>query len=254
MRSCTGHALWIAGTVTLAACGSGAVDAIGLAPGGLSLGLVAHWTFDEGAGSTLHDSSDNHHDGTIDGSAWSWLAQGRFGSALHLEQGDYVAVDGFPDATSGWTVSAWVQIASEDVSTDDVTLISTEDLFKGGWEMNLAAQPSPQHYHFGFWAGPGSTEYAHCECLDCLHPGDWQHVVAVVDGSALTLSFYLDGVPQAHASIRPARSPGVPTLYMGRWSVTDPARFLVGSLDDVAIWNRPLVDAEVVALTQAPAP
>lgn len=238
----------------LSGCGNGDVAAVGLAPDGLSMDLVAHWTFDESNGSAVSDSSGKHHDGVINGSTWSWLSQGRFGGALHFEQGDYVVVDNFPDASSGWTVSAWVQLASKDVGIGEVTVLSTEDVFKGGWEMSLVAQPDDVQSHFGFWAGPGSYDYAAYYCDKCMQPDRWQHIAAVVDGSANTLTFYLDGVLQARVSIRQAISPGVPTLYMGRWATTNPARLLVGSLDDIAIWSRPLVSGEIASLARAPAP
>ena len=239
----------------LSGCGNGNVDAVGLAPGGLAMDLVAHWTFDEGTGSTVGDSSGNRHDGTIDGSTWSWLSQGRFGGALHLEQGDYVAVDNFPNATSGWTVSAWVQIASKDVGMGLVTVISTEDVFKGGWQVNVLASAEALHYQFAFWAGPGQSDYPYYECSNnCIILDHWQHIAAVVDASAHTLAFYLDGALLGRVSVPHAILPGVPTLYMGRWATTNPARLLVGSLDDIAIWSRPLVGNEIAALMQAPVP
>jgi hypothetical protein len=249
-------AVWLAWSAAslLPACGTGPIDAVGLFPGGLSMGLVAHWKLDDGAGTVVQDSSGNQHDGTLDGSTWSWLDAGRFGGALHLEQGDYVAADNFPDATLGWTVSVWVQVASKDVGMGEATIISTEKVFHGGWEMNLTALATDLHYHFGFWTGPGSYDYAHYECLACIHPDHWQHLAAVVDAAASprTLSFYLDGILQARLAVPQAISPGVPTLYVGRWAIQDPARLLVGSLDDIAIWNRPLVSEEVALLTRAP--
>lgn len=254
MRDCNSLSIYAAALASslLAACGTGPIDAITLAPGGLSQDLVAHWTFDEGADSVVHDSSGNQHDGAINGSTWSWLAQGRFGGALHLEQGDYVAVDNFPNATEGLTVSAWVQIASKDVGTGLATLISTEDVFHGGWEMNLSALPTDLQYDFGYWIGPGLSDYAYYRCASCMRPDQWQHLAAVVDLAASTLSYYLDGVLQKRQQVPQGILPGVPTLYMGRWATTDPARLLVGSLDDIAIWSRALVSAEVALLTQAP--
>lgn len=236
----------------LGGCGTGPLDAV-------DLDLVAHWTFDEGRGDKVRDSSPNHFDGAINGSTWSWVSQGRFGAALHLEQGDYVSVDHFPNATRGWTVSAWVWIASQDVSKGDMTLVSTEDVYKGGWELNVMNLATPSgteepQYHFGFYVGPGPLDYAHVECVDCIQSDTWKHLTAVVDGSAKTLTMYLDDVAQAPVSVRQAISPGVPTLYMGRWATTDPARLLVASLDDISLWNRALRPDEVAALTHAPAP
>jgi hypothetical protein len=254
----------------LSACRTSPIDAIGMAPGGLSAGLVAHWTFDEGTGTVVHDTSGKlPHDGAIGGSTWSWLPQGRFGSALHLEQGDYVAVDNFPNATPDWTVSAWVQIAAKDVNMSEATVISTEDVFHGGWEMNIN-QPSDTapgpNYHFAYWTGPGNYTYAFFTCSGCILADQWQHLTAVVDGGVdgaldggaggvgATLSFYLDGVLQNQQQVPRTILPGTPTLYMGRWPTTDPPRLMVGSIDDIAIWSRALASEEIRALGRAPVP
>jgi hypothetical protein len=187
---------------------------------------------------------------------------------LHLEQGDYVAVDNFPNATLGWTVSAWVQLAAKDVSAGDATVISTEDLYRGGWEMNIMAPTvsAPAAYHFGYWTGPGNYTYQHYECFDCIPADQWQHLTAVVDGGvdgavdgganggAATLSFYLDGDLKNQHQVPRTILPGTPTLYMGRWPTTDPPRLMVGSIDDIAIWNRALASEEIRALNRAPLP
>jgi hypothetical protein len=241
-------------TGMLAGCGTGPIDAVGMDPAALTAGIVAHYRFDEGSGTAVRDDAGKGHDGSISGSTWSWLAQGRFGSALRLAQGDYVAVDNFPDATPSWTIAAWVQIASADMGMGEVTVLSTEEVFQGGWEINLIASDTEQRYHFGFWTGPSSTQYAYYDCVGCLTPDRWQHVAAVVDGQAMSLAFYLDGVLQARLSISKTIVPGRSTLYMGRWALDDPARLLSGALDDVAVWSRPLVSEEIAQLTRAAVP
>jgi len=140
------------------------------------------------------------------------------------------------------------------MNADEGTIISTENLFKGGWEMSVI--PNQEHEsHFGFWEGPTQYDYAAYYCKNCLEPDRWQQITGVVDGSAKTLAFYLDGVLQARVSVLQAISPGVSTVTMGSWASPDKQpRYLVGSLDDIAIWSRPLVDAEVATLAQGPAP
>ena len=214
-------------------CGTGPIQAVGLNPDAagftpdtagfkpdtvgpkpdlpLSTGLVAHWRFDDGSGTNLADSSGNGHDGTIVGSTWSWTA-GKFGAALHFEQGDYVSVGGFPDATNSWTVAAWVQIPSQVASAGDATLISTEDAFKGGWELLVTSSK----YHFGYWTGlPTLNDYSYAECSNCILPDRWQHLAAVVDGEAMTLALYLDGKLQTRNPIPKPISPGVSTPLHG---------------------------------------
>jgi hypothetical protein len=241
-------------TGLLVGCGTGPIDAVGLVPGTLATDLVAHWTFDDGTGTVVRDSSGKGHDGAINGSTPSWLDQGRFAGALHLEQGDFVAVPNFPNATVGWTVATWVRFASANVGIGEGTVLSTEDVFKGGWELSLTALTDDMHYHFGFWTGPGSYEWTSFNCNGCIEPDRWQHLTAVVDGAALTMSFYLDGALRMRQSIPRPISPGVSTLYMGRWDTTDPPRLLAGALDDAAIWGRPLTSGEIALLTRSPAP
>lgn len=235
-------------------CGSGAMDAVTLEPNALSSALLAHWAFDEGAGGAVADSSGNGYHGRLNGSTWSWVDPARFAAGVRLQQGDYVSVDGFPYATVGWTVAAWVKVPTQAVGLGELTVISTEDVYKGGWEVNLTALAFDKRYHFGFWTGPTEFEYTHFECVDCLRTEVWQHVAAVVDGKNESLAFYLDGVLQGRQGIPQPISPGVSTLYMGRWATAEPARLLMGSLDDVGIWQRALSSAEIALLAQAPVP
>jgi hypothetical protein len=246
--------LTVLATGALPGCGVGPVEAVGLLPGTLGTDLVAHWTFDDGSGSQVRDSSGFARDGALNGTTWTWLAQGRFGGALHMQQGDYVQVDGFPNATPGWTVSAWVQIASADIGMGEASILGTEDVFKGGWEMKLTTSSGSNEYHFGYWIGPGQSDYAFYSCLQCIVPDHWQHLTAVVDGTTSTLAFYLDGELRSRKAWSRLILPGVPTLYMGRWATTNPPRLFIGALDDVAIWSRPLMSDEIALLQQAAAP
>ena len=93
----------VAALVAIAGCGDAILDAVGLPPAVLADGLVAHWAFDEGAGTTASDSSGNGHDGQLTGG--TWITDGRFGGGLRLIAGDAIGVPGFPAATSNWSVS-----------------------------------------------------------------------------------------------------------------------------------------------------
>ena len=75
-------------------------------------GLVGHWTFDDGAGTTAADSSGNGHDGTLTNmdAATDWTT-GIVGGALEFD-GSNDSVDlGRPaelEALQGLTLSAWI--------------------------------------------------------------------------------------------------------------------------------------------------
>src|SRR5678810_161074 len=91
-------------------CGSHSLEAVELPPA--ELALVAHWTFDEGSGTIVHDTSGNNRNGTMTGGEWT---QGKFGGALRFNGADFVTVANFPDATPGWTASAWVRLDAGDI-------------------------------------------------------------------------------------------------------------------------------------------
>src|SRR4051812_42318733 len=81
----------------------GAVQRAGASPGG----LVAAYSFDDGAGTAASDSSGNGRTGTIAGAAWA--PAGKFGSALSFD-GSSARVD--PPALgtfykTGFTYEAW---------------------------------------------------------------------------------------------------------------------------------------------------
>ncbi len=72
--------------------------------------MVAWWKFDDGAGTTAFDSTENGHDGTLNGDA-AWI-EGVYGGALQLDgSGDYVMcdlIDIDTTVTGGLSVTAWI--------------------------------------------------------------------------------------------------------------------------------------------------
>ena len=80
----------------------------------------------------------------------------------------------------------------------------------------------------------------------------WTHVVSILNGDDQTLSLYVNatfvGSTPAHEPI----IPGEPSLLIGKWS--GDLRFLVGDIDDVAIYSRHLAPSEVAALYSQPPP
>jgi hypothetical protein len=231
------------------ACGSQPVQAVELMPSTLSQGLVAYWPFDDGTGLVAVDASGNRRDGALTGG--TWLTDGRFGDALRLGDGEFVAVDPFPDAAPAFSVSAWVRL---DAYTQDTVsdypyaaVVSTEAV--GGWEVNIdRANPTPG-LHFGFWRGPGGGDFEGYTCV-CMALDRWSQIVGVVDGPALTYAVYVDGRLEHEASIVQGISPGSSTLNIG--SMPDYARYLIGDVDDIAVWNRALVAEEVSMLAAHP--
>ena len=78
--------------------------------GNTSADLVAHWSLDEGSGTTVYDSSGRGNDGTLGGDP-QWIV-GRTGMALDFNgEGDYVDCGDSEDFqfTDQMTVACWVR-------------------------------------------------------------------------------------------------------------------------------------------------
>jgi hypothetical protein len=237
-------------------CGAAPIEVASVAPDPLLTGLVAHWPLDDGAGTTATDHSGRGYDGTL--AAGPWIP-GNFGGALHFDSGDAVSVPSFPNASASWSVALWARPASPVSGATLYTLISTENVFKGGWEMNIRLDPAANtYYEFAYWIGPGQSDYAYVRCT-CVVLDQWTHLAAVRDGPGGTLSLYVNGVLQSTMpQTQPATTalplilPGSPTLFLGRW--LGDARLYVGDLDDVVVYDRSLVASEVLRLWTSPVP
>ena len=239
----------VAALLALAGCGSAPLDATTLDPTNLASGLVAHWTFDEGTGSTAADTSGNGHDGVLVGGSWN--PSGRFGSALELAYGNYVSVADFPQATASWTVSVWSRSSPSDLAamtTDPSTVISTETVFAGGWQVHLDNRPNHQYFDAAYWAGTTVNDYVVLYCTLCVVPDVWIHLTTVWDAASGKMILYRDDQVVDQRAVPGPILTGDTTLYLGTWNRADTPRFLVGDLDDVAIWRRALDPTEIAAL------
>lgn len=238
-----------------AGCSAGPIEIATLPPAQIASGLLGHWTFDDGVGAVVQDSSGNERDGLVFGPGWSWTA-GRFGGALSFGGADQVTVAGFPQATSNFTISAWLRVENSGTEPDIAAVLSTEILgglgspiSSGGWSFNVMLRPLDSQYHFAYWTGyPVDLMIARCRCVVAQ---EWVHFAAVVESGEDSLVVYVNGLETARAPIAGPIMRGSGTLFMGHWPQSE--RFLVGSIDDVSIYARALVPAEIAFLAAAPA-
>lgn len=245
----TGRLTLVSALLTVATgCSSERLQAVELGSHSLARELLAHWAFDETAGLTARDDSGNFRDGTLSGG--TFRPDGRFGGALHLGDAQFVSVPRFPSATSGFTVSAWVRFLQPVIPAGRWgTVVSTED--EGGWEVNVDYVGPAPGVHFGFWKGPGPGDYEGFSCAGALLD-HWTQIAGVSDTVTSTYSVYLNGELCFSAATTHKILPGSATLNIGQWP--NGGRFLVGDVDDIAIWGRALVPAEIALLTTTSVP
>jgi Concanavalin A-like lectin/glucanases superfamily len=260
-------------------CAPKRLQATELRSDSLTKDLFAHWAFDDALGNVARDDSANHKPGVLTGG--TWLSDGRFAGALRLGEREFVSVESFPDASSSFTVSAWVRflVPPPPIPGRWTTVVSTENLL-GGWEVNVDHDPDAGSagaggtggtgggsaaagragagagagvpaLHFGFWKGPTQADYEGSSCIGA--PLDhWSHIAGVVDTVLSTYTVYRDGKPCLSAATTHRIMKGSATLNIGQWPLG--GRFLVGDVDDIAIWGRALEPSEIALLTQTTIP
>ena len=201
--------------------------------------LKGYWKLDEGSSATTAaDSTSNANNGTVHGGV-TLGSSGKLGTA-----GVFDGVDGYVsiphqsnlDAPTGWTISAWV---NQTAST------SCTGIFTDGASGNI-------QYCLGYCACAGNIVAGFVGTSGgwttspgfALVNGTWTHVVGVYDGSAATLSLYVNGelvgtTPGVDSSVA---SSGLTKRIGRRWDLGD---YFNGSIDDVAFWNTHLTEDEI---------
>jgi hypothetical protein len=211
------------------------------APVGLGQIPVAAYSFDEGSGTTLHDSAGGH-DGTIEGGA-SWTEAGKYGSALDFDgSNDLVKIADANDLdlTTAFTLEAWVR---PDVLSGGSVITKGETpggKLSGYWLSAAYTSEKPA----GVVAnGTGTTKTVNGPSK--LTAATWAHVALSSDGS--TLRLYVDGVQVATETAVAPLATAAP-LKIGT-SITG---FFNGLIDEVRLYDETLSEAEIKADREAP--
>jgi hypothetical protein len=195
-------------------------------------GLVAAFGFEEGAGTSVADSSGRGNDGTVSGAAW---VPGRFGSALSFDGvNDMVTVldSASLDLSAGMTIEAWVNPRA---LNDYVTVVMKE---------------RPGHLAYALYGstdtGRASGEIATVGNFDTrsltpLPLNTWTHLAVTYNGTALTL-YVNGGAVSTRAVTGTILQSGNPLRIGGNliWG-----EYFNGLIDEVRIYNRALTGFEI---------
>ncbi|MCK4342403.1 MAG: LamG domain-containing protein, partial [Phycisphaerae bacterium] len=207
----------------------------------LNDGLVAYWSFDEGSGNTVHDSSGHANHGTKHGASW---VEGISGTALSFDGlDDYVDVphnDSLNPAGSPWTVSVWVKTSADGVATHKAR--HSGDYYALKVEGGRAV--------FIFCCGGDSIAEA-CGTTD-IQDGMWHHIAGVRPAHR-TAMIYVDGFLEDTDVYQGGFSAIDTTL--SQWIASDYAgNFLNSTIDEVRIYERALSEDEIRQLGWAAFP
>ena len=214
-------------------------------------GLVAYWKLDESSGTAIMDATGNGRSGSLSSAV---LSGGLTGGGLSFD-----GVNSFASITSAmervedsnFTLSAWVRPLitppGKGAANDAYYGILTKRGYHLGLYYSYANRFGMSMYLNGNVAvGPESAEV--------FAPGQFHHVVGVVNRAARETKIYVNGVfqnavrwPSQDASYNWGANAwkigiAAPGAYSWRWAAN-------GIVDEVRIYNRALSGAEIASLS-----
>ena len=216
--------------------------------------LVAWWRFDDGSGSTAHESSGNGRHGTVAGTpTWASGAQGT-GRALAFGPGKCHGVDcGVFDPTNGtgqFTITFWAFWEGTGSTQRFVSKANWWGPDTMMFQTELWAAHSNSRFTdrvgISYKGGPASVPFP------LMPKGQWVHLAFTFDGTnATVLVNGVDDVSPQAFSIGPNIDARV---LIGARSITAAGdRVFEGSLDEMRIYERALTADEVLE-TMRPGP
>ncbi|MDY0170755.1 MAG: LamG domain-containing protein, partial [Thermoguttaceae bacterium] len=149
--------------------------------------LIAHWTFDDGAGTRVTDAMGNVH-GTLQGSdgTGAWIAGGRVGGALRLDssQSQYVLAGSDNVVTNmpgEKTIAFWVRMEETGGSGRSNGFISIDRDGNDRWYLDTGTGTDTTDIRAFRADGGGGADLFRVSGV--LEYDEWQHVVVTDDGT-----------------------------------------------------------------------
>ena len=211
---------------------------------------VLYLKFDEGYGSTAHDSSPQGNDGTLQPStggsnttaAQMWTSDGKVGKAVEFDgTDDYVDIgdkDSLDFGTGDFTITAWVKTSNTQWQYIYSKGTGSTDAGGVGYGVAIYSNGMYAYIHDG-------TRLVTPVVGSGIADGNWHHLVWVFDRDG-NMTPYIDGVAQTPTDIS-SRSGSVSNsinAYVGFIGGTL-NRYFDGLIDDLKIYNVALTADEV---------
>ncbi|MEI8012973.1 MAG: LamG domain-containing protein, partial [Candidatus Omnitrophota bacterium] len=208
----------------------------------LNNGLVGRWTFDEMQGAVAHDASGNGRDGTLMGKngipVWT-IADCKINGCLAFDGvDDYVKVSNVPVVTpaDNYSVAFWMKPLQADWNG----AIS----FLDGASWGIYGSHGSKAFLYTYTGRTGAANQ-YFSSQSAVPLGQWTHYVLTKQGHVY--SWYINGVLDAKQD---KTLSGDVTLNTGAvWNIGfNYSKNTNALLDDLRVYNRPLMFSEIVKL------
>ncbi len=205
-------------------------------------GLVGYWGFNEGSGTIARDSSGNGNEGVLVGTpVWTPV---RFGYALTFNGSTANYVDCGNAASlhvQSYTLSAWIKPSA--INDSEHRIISN-----GGWANTNGAVDFLIAYGRLVVLNQYGTGQDECvsESASLFTVDAWSFVAATYDAATENVKLYVNGVAIS-TSTNTLRAPNPdPSWNMHIGVIGNPLNMAFdGGIDEVRVYNRALMPAEV---------
>lgn len=207
---------------------------------------AAHWTFDQGTGTSAPDSSGNANHATLQaGAAWTTGKVGPYAVNLNGTTGFVTAPAPVVDTSQSYSVSAWVKPSN---LTGFRTVVSMDGTAISPFYLQLL----DGRFQFTTRSSDSTASVATTVLGSTAVVGTWYHVAAVYDNVAHTITLYVNGVSQGSAAFAsPWKANGATTVGRAKWN-GNPVDFYSGAIDDVRLEGRALSAGEIATLATDP--
>lgn len=198
--------------------------------------------FDEGSGTTAHDSSGNGSDGTlVNGPSW---VSGIHGGALQFDGvNDYVATVNTLTLTPPLTISVWFNNKTTS-SINTLVADSGSGAPTLGFRFFVNKYPSLDGRLF-MEMGDGTSNNNLQSAAGLVTSGGWHNALAVINGIGINSSLYFDGTNVDNETLTITFSKtGV--VNVGR--MTSNEFYFNGTIDSVRIFNQALTPDQTIIL------
>lgn len=212
---------------------------------GTEPGLQGVWSFDEPSGLSAADGSARAGAATLANGMGSQnrvdgvsLGEPLLGSYTI----DFNGVDQYATGTLAPTSGALTDLTLEAWIKPDAapTAAFGTIVQKGDSGFGLAIDPAMKLRFLG-----AGTPQSMPQSTDTVPLGVWSHVAVVVDGTAKTTTFYINGKPAGSVNTALiSDSPGA--LAIGKRGGTSQSNFFNGGIDEVRIWTVPRAPMEIL--------
>ena len=210
------------------------------AASGESPGLVAHYSFDEGSGSVVHDTSGNGNDGTIHGATYIKVKNGY---ALEFDgNDDYIEIPNSESLEIAGDITVAIWINTRYATTGSALAKNGQSNLRQNYIIQL------QESGVGFRVVELSDDkkgIGRGALGSRLVVDKWHHVVGTYDGEQVKIYINgeLSGAKQYERfEVGTLDAP----LFIGTHSYGDKhGAFFAGQLDDVHIYNRAMSQEQI---------